>query len=33
LLEWGIDKLLTITLDNASSNNVIISYLKNVIKN
>ncbi|XP_034921578.1 zinc finger BED domain-containing protein RICESLEEPER 2-like [Populus alba] len=32
LLEWGIDKLLTITLDNASSNNVTISYLKNVMK-
>jgi hypothetical protein len=32
LLEWGIDKLLNITLDNASSNNVTISYLKNVMK-
>jgi hypothetical protein len=32
LLEWGIDKLLTITLNNASSNNVTISYLKNVMK-
>jgi len=32
LLEWRIDKLLTITLDNASSNNMTISYLKNVMK-
>jgi hypothetical protein len=32
LLEWGIDKLLTVTVDNASSNNVTISYLKNVMK-
>ncbi|KAG5247692.1 zinc finger BED domain-containing protein [Salix suchowensis] len=31
LLEWGIDKLLTVTVDNASSNNVTISYLKNVM--
>jgi hypothetical protein len=32
LLEWGIDKLLTILIDNASSNNMTISYLKNVMK-
>jgi hypothetical protein len=32
LLDWGIDKLLTVTVDNASSNSVTISYLKNVIK-
>ena len=32
LLDWGIDKLLTVTVDNAISNSVIISYLKNVIK-
>jgi hypothetical protein len=32
LLEWGIDKLLIVTVDNASSNNVTISYLKNVMK-
>ena len=32
LLEWRIDKLLTVTIDNASSNNMIISYLKNVMK-
>ena len=32
LLDWGIDKLLTVTVDNASSNSVIISYLKNVMK-
>jgi nicotinamide mononucleotide adenylyltransferase len=31
-LEWEIDKLLTVTVDNASSNNVTISYLKNVMK-
>jgi hypothetical protein len=31
LLEWGIDKLFTVTVDNASSNNVTISYLKNVM--
>ncbi|KAG5253278.1 zinc finger BED domain-containing protein [Salix suchowensis] len=31
LLEWGIDKLLTVTVDNTSSNNVTISYLKNVM--
>jgi hypothetical protein len=31
-LEWGIDKLLTVTVDNASSNNMTISYLKNVMK-
>jgi len=27
-----IDKLLTVTVDNASSNSVTISYLKNVMK-
>jgi len=32
LLECGIDKLLTITVDNASSNNVTISYLNNIMK-
>jgi hypothetical protein len=32
LLKWGIDKLLVVTVDNASSNNVTISYLKNVMK-
>jgi hypothetical protein len=32
LLYWGIDKILTITIDNASSNSVTISYLKNVMK-
>ena len=31
MLEWGIDKLFTVTVDNASSNNVTISYLKNVM--
>ncbi|XP_028074562.1 zinc finger BED domain-containing protein RICESLEEPER 2-like [Camellia sinensis] len=28
LSEWGIDKLLTITVDNASSNNGVINFLK-----
>ena len=32
LLDWGINKLLTVTVDNASSNSVTISYLKNVMK-
>jgi len=32
LLYWGIDKILTITIDNVSSNSVTISYLKNVMK-
>ena len=28
LLNWGIDKLFTITVDNASSNDVAIGYLR-----
>jgi hypothetical protein len=32
MLEWGIDKVLTVTIDSSSSNNVTISFLKNVIK-
>jgi len=32
LLDWGIDKLLIVTVDNARSNSVTISYLKNVMK-
>jgi hypothetical protein len=32
LLDWRIDKLLIVTVDNASSNSVTISYLKNVMK-
>ena len=32
LLEWGIDKVLTIVADSASSNNVTISFLNNVMK-
>jgi hypothetical protein len=32
LLDWGIDKLLTVIVDNASFNSVTISYLKNVMK-
>ena len=31
LLEWGIDNILTVTVDNASSNNLTIKYLKRVI--
>ncbi|XP_041017905.1 zinc finger BED domain-containing protein RICESLEEPER 2-like [Juglans microcarpa x Juglans regia] len=33
LLEWGRPKMFTITLDNASSNNVVVSYLKRKTKN
>jgi len=33
LLEWGIHNILTITVDNASSNNLTIKYLKRVISN
>jgi hypothetical protein len=33
LLEWGIDRLFTITVDNASSNDRLILYLKGVCKN
>jgi hypothetical protein len=32
LLEWGIGNILTITVDNASSNNTAISHLKTVSK-
>jgi hypothetical protein len=32
LLEWGFDKFFTIIVHNASSNNVTILYLKNVMK-
>jgi hypothetical protein len=32
MLEWGIDKVLTVTVDNASSYNVTISFLKNMMK-
>ena len=28
LLDWGIDKVFTVTVDNASSNDVAINYLK-----
>ncbi|XP_010266972.1 PREDICTED: zinc finger BED domain-containing protein RICESLEEPER 2-like [Nelumbo nucifera] len=33
LIEWEIDKVFTITVDNASSNNVAITYLKRKISN
>ncbi|KAI4331923.1 hypothetical protein L6164_016869 [Bauhinia variegata] len=33
LREWGIENVFTITLDNASSNDVAISYLKRKLKN
>ena len=33
LLEWGIDNILTVTVDNASSNNLTIKYLKRVSSN
>ena len=32
LLEWGIDKFLTVTVDNASSNNGLINWLKRKTK-
>ncbi|RLN09164.1 zinc finger BED domain-containing protein RICESLEEPER 2-like [Panicum miliaceum] len=30
LLDWGIDRLFTVTIDNASSNDKLIEYLKGV---
>jgi len=33
LLEWRIDNILTVTVDNASSNNLTIKYLKRVTSN
>jgi hypothetical protein len=30
VMEWGIDKILTVTVNNASSNNLTIKYLKRV---
>ena len=33
LQDWGIEKVLTISLDNASSNDVIVSYLRIKISN
>ncbi|XP_057954073.1 zinc finger BED domain-containing protein RICESLEEPER 1-like [Malania oleifera] len=33
LLDWGIDKVFTITVDNASSNGTAISYLKRRVNN
>ncbi|KAF2283068.1 hypothetical protein GH714_043812 [Hevea brasiliensis] len=33
LLEWGLDKIFTITVDNASSNDIAISYLKKKLAN
>jgi hypothetical protein len=32
LLEWGIGKIFTVTVDNASSNDSAISYLKSISK-
>ncbi|KAF7123666.1 hypothetical protein RHSIM_Rhsim12G0090800 [Rhododendron simsii] len=32
LLDWGIDKFLTVTVDNASSNNLLIAYLERKTK-
>ncbi|KAF5441985.1 hypothetical protein F2P56_037063 [Juglans regia] len=31
LQDWGIDKILTVTVDNASSNDVAIDYLKRFV--
>ncbi|XP_027183954.1 zinc finger BED domain-containing protein DAYSLEEPER-like [Coffea eugenioides] len=28
LLEWGVDDILTVTVDNASSNNLVVQYLR-----
>ncbi|KAF2316103.1 hypothetical protein GH714_041075 [Hevea brasiliensis] len=33
LLEWGLDKIFTITVDNASSNDIAISYLNKKLAN
>ena len=33
MLEWEIDNVLTISVDNASSNDVAIDYLKNIFVN
>ncbi|KAF2288583.1 hypothetical protein GH714_008923 [Hevea brasiliensis] len=33
LLEWGLDKIFTIKVDNASSNDIAISYLKKKLAN
>ncbi|OAY60648.2 hypothetical protein MANES_01G057350v8 [Manihot esculenta] len=33
LLEWGLDKVFIVTIDNASSNDVAISYLKKKLAN
>ncbi|XP_021602385.2 zinc finger BED domain-containing protein RICESLEEPER 2-like [Manihot esculenta] len=33
LLEWGLDKVFTVTVDNASSNDVAICYLKKKLAN
>ena len=32
LVEWGIDKILTLTVDNANSNDSAIKYLKGELK-
>ena len=32
LLDWGIDKILTLTVDNASSNNIAVEHLKGKTK-
>ena len=33
LRDWGIDKVFTITVDNATSNDIAISYLKKKLNN
>ena len=33
LIDWGIEKLMSITVDNASSNDVAVTYLKDQLKN
>ena len=31
LRDWGIDRIFTITIDNASSNDVAVAYLKKIL--
>lgn len=33
LLDWGIEKVMTVTVDNASANDVAVNYLKKKLKN
>jgi hypothetical protein len=33
LIQWGIDSVFTITIDNASANNVVVEYMRKMMKN